>query len=93
MRALEETHQFKRDKKRLKGSGRHDWAKLLAVVARLMADQPLEQRHRDHALTGDYVGTRECHIEPDWLLIYDKVGSVEDGTLLLIRMGSHSELF
>jgi mRNA interferase YafQ len=63
------------------------------VVKALMNDRPLDPKHRDHKLTGDYAGVRECHIEPDWLLIYDKSGSVHAGDLTLIRTGTHSELF
>lgn len=92
-RALEETSQFKRDKKRIKGSGRYDWEKMRALVKELMNDRPLEQKHRDHALSGEYAGVRECHVEPDWLLIYDRKGSLADGSLQLIRTGTHSELF
>ena len=52
---------------------------------------PLEQRYRDHALAGDYAGCRECHITPDWLLIYE----IDGDTLLLylMRTGTHSDLF
>ena len=92
-RALEETSQFKRDKKRIKGSGRYDWEKMRALVKELMNDRPLEQKHRDHALSGEYAGVRECHVEPDWLLIYDRTGSLTKGSLQLIRTGTHSELF
>lgn len=92
-RALEETSQFKRDKKRIKGSGRYDWEKMRALVKELMNDRPLEQKHRDHALSGEYAGVRECHVEPDWLLIYDRKGSLTKGSLQLIRTGTHSELF
>ena len=92
-RALQETGQFKKDKKRVKGSGRHEWNKMRAVVKELMNDRPLQAKHRDHELFGDYAGVRECHVEPDWLLIYDKGGDVSAGTLKLIRTGSHSELF
>ncbi len=92
-RALEETSQFKRDKKRVKSSGRHDWTKMRDLVAELMNDRPLDQRHRDHALSGEYEGVREGHIAPDWLLIYVKQGPVEGGLLKLVRTGSHSELF
>jgi mRNA interferase YafQ len=93
MRTLEETSQFRRDKKRIKGSGRHDWDKMLEVVMALMTDRPLDPKHRDHELSGEYEGVRECHIAPDWLLIYDKEGPLIDGSLKLIRTGSHSELF
>lgn len=92
-RALKETGQFKKDKKRVKGSGRYDWSKMRSVVKELMNDRPLEPKQRDHELSGEYVGVRECHVEPDWLLIYDKDGDVNTGTLKLIRTGSHSELF
>lgn len=64
-----------------------------AIVKELMNDRPLEAKHRDHTLSGEYDGVSECHIEPDWLLIYDKDGSVATGTLKLIRTGAHSELF
>jgi mRNA interferase YafQ len=60
------------------------------VLKALAADQPLEPRHRDHDLTGDWIGYRECHIKPDLLLIYRKVS---DDQLILARLGSHSELF
>lgn len=92
-RALKETGQFKKDKKRIKGSGRYDWNKMRSVVKEIMNDRPLDARHRDHELSGNYAGVRECHIEPDWLLIYDKEGDVKTGALKLIRTGSHSELF
>ncbi len=92
-RALKETGQFRKDKKRVKGSGQTDWEKLRSVVKELMNDRPLKAKHRDHELSGEYAGVRECHIEPDWLLIYCKDGSVAAGSLKLIRTGSHSELF
>lgn len=92
-RALKETGTFKKDKKRIKGSGRYDWEKMRSVVKELMNDRQLDAKHRDHELSGDYVGVRECHIEPDWLLIYDKEGDKHSGKLSLIRTGSHSELF
>jgi len=68
-RALEETSRFKRDKKRCKGSGRHDWDRMRAVVQELMHDRPLDPRHRDHELSGEYAGVRECcRVPDDWLL-------------------------
>ena len=70
-----------------------DPKKLEEVVSILCREEPLPQSYRDHALTnsGNYKGMRECHIEPDWLLIY-KV--VRDTLILkLIRTGSHSDLF
>lgn len=92
-RELRETSQFKSDKKRFQRSGRHDWEKIREVVRELMDDRPLPERNRDHALTGDYAGTRECHVAPDWLLIDLKTGDVDTGSMTLIRTGSHSELF
>ena len=92
-RAIKETSQFKSDKKRIKRSGRYDWEKMRSVVKELMNDRPLDEKHRDHNLSGEYAGTRECHVAPDWLLVYDKDGDAKTGTLTLIRTGSHSELF
>lgn len=92
-RLLRQTRQFKTDKKRIQRSGRHDWEKMRAVVKALMNDRPLDERLRDHPLTGDYAGVRECQVEPDWLLIYSTAGDVNTGVLTLIRTGSHSGLF
>ena len=58
------------------------------IVLRLAQGEQLDQKYRDHALTGNYRGSRECHLEPDWLLIYE----VMDSQLILYRTGSHSEL-
>lgn len=63
------------------------------VVKELLNDRPLDKKHRDHDLSGEYEGVRECHIEPNWLLIYDKEGNANAGTLRLIRTGTHSDLF
>ena len=92
-RALKETGQFKKDKKRIKGSGRYDGDKMRSIVKELVNDRPLDAKHRDHELSGDYVGVRECHAEPDWLLLYEKEHDVKSGALKLIRTGSHSDLF
>ncbi|MQT78311.1 type II toxin-antitoxin system YafQ family toxin [Pseudomonas helleri] len=54
-----------------------------------MNDKPLPEKHRDHALTGNWKDHRDCHIKPDWLLIYCKP---DDERLQLVRLGSHSEL-
>ena len=80
--------RFKRDLKKLKSSFR-DEDELLAVIEVLAMEQPLGAKFRDHALTGDYTGCRECHIRPDWLLVYQTT----DTELILLRTGSHSELF
>ncbi|MGI8789018.1 MAG: type II toxin-antitoxin system YafQ family toxin [Pyrinomonadaceae bacterium] len=88
MRKISITTQFKRDTKRVKKSGK-DVEELKAVIAKLAAGENLEDKYRDHALTGSYRQTRECHLEPDWLLIY----KCTKDELILIRTGSHSELF
>jgi mRNA interferase YafQ len=92
-RALKEASQFKTDKKRIKRSGRYDWEKMRSVVKELLNDRPLDKKFLDHALSGEYEGVRECHVESDWLLIYDKEGDSATGVLRLIRTGTHSELF
>lgn len=84
------TAQFKRDLKLAKKRGK-DIEKLFAVVEKLANGEALEVKFRDHDLSGDYKGCRECHIEPDWLLIYEVVNDVL--VLMLYRVGSHSELF
>ncbi len=84
------TAQFKRDLKLAKKQGK-DIEKLFAVVEKLANGEALEVKFRDHDLSGDYNGCRECHIEPDWLLIYEVVNDVL--VLMLYRVGSHSELF
>lgn len=81
---------FKKDLKRYKHNHKTlDAAK--QMVKRLANDEALEPKHKDHALQGEYTGYRECHIEPDLLLIYKK----QDDILVLVcfRLGSHSELF
>ena len=92
MLKVEFTGQFKRDYKLAVRRG-CDPKALEAVVNLLMSEQPLPQKYRDHPLTAsrDYQGMRECHIEPDWLLVY-KI--IHDRLILrLIRTGSHSDLF
>ena len=64
---------------------------LNTVVDWLAAGQDLPDRDRDHALTGDYIGFRECHIRPDWLLVYRVDGDALE--LFLFRTGTHSDLF
>jgi len=90
-RTIEPVGQFRRDFKReKKGEHRATLDDALTVVLdALAADLPLEPRHRDHALTGDWRDHRDCHVKPDLVLIYQKPG---DDTLRLVRLGSHSEL-
>ena len=81
---------FKRDYKRIKKRG-YDLRLLEDVIALLAQEQELPPAYRDHALTGDYSGCRECHIAPDWLLVYEVL---QDELLLyLTRTGTHSALF
>jgi len=88
MKTIRRTSQFKRDVKRMQRQGR-EVEKLKRVLEALVKGEPLAAKHRDHVLVGQYKGTRECHIEPDWLLLYE-LGETE---IVLIRTGSHSDLF
>lgn len=83
------TGQFKRDRKRAKKRG-WDVAHLDKVVTRLIAAEELEARYRAHALRGDYAGHWECHVEPDFLLIWYYAA---DDEIVFVRTGSHSDLF
>ena len=65
----QETTRFRRDLRRMRRRGK-DVQKLQAIVRLLVQEQPLAPRHRDHPLGGDWLGYRDCHIEPDWLLTY-----------------------
>ena len=84
------TTQFKKDIKRAQKQKR-DLDELFYVVEMLAEGKHLDEKYRDHNLSGEYTGTRECHIEPDWLLIYEKRENVL--VLMLYRAGTHSELF
>ena len=87
---IQTTHQYDKDVKLAKKRGLNV-DKLIEIVCKLANDETLPANNRDHALTGNYTGCRECHISPDWLLIYEK--DVELKLLSLIRTGSHSDLF
>lgn len=80
--------RFKRDVKKAEQSGRN-MARLRACIICLLEGRLLPESFRDHALTGNWKGYRDVHIEPDWLLIY----RITDDKLHLVRTGSHSELF
>lgn len=80
--------KFKRDLDRVEKQGK-DSEKLKVIIAVLMESGQLPNINRDHALTGDWKNHRECHIAPDWLLIY----KLSEDSLYLARTGSHSELF
>lgn len=84
------TSKFKKDYKASIKRG-YDITQLEYVINELMNQRKIDEKYKDHALSGDYSGFRECHIQPDWLLIY----LVEDDvlTLTLTRLGTHSDLF
>ena len=84
------TGQFKKDLKLAKKQGK-DLDKLFNVIEILEKGEKLEKKYKEHSLSGEYKGTRECHIEPDWLLVYEIMNDVL--ILMLYRLGSHSELF
>jgi mRNA interferase YafQ len=86
MRIIDRSTAFKRD---FKKHGEID-AALVEVLYKLISDEELPEKYRDHALSGDWSGYRECHVKPDLLLIYKKT---DGGGLRLARLGSHSELF
>jgi len=88
MKAIFQTSQFKKDFKRIKKRGK-DLTKLKEVVSNIANSEALQESHRDHALSGNWSGSRDCHIEPDWILIY----RVDRDYLFLERTGSHSDLF
>ena len=84
------TSQFKNDYKRIKKRG-YDLGALYDVLQKLANGVQLDERNHDHALAGGYIGFRECHIKPDWLLVY-----AIDGEKLILtasRTGTHSDLF
>ncbi|WP_257264775.1 type II toxin-antitoxin system YafQ family toxin [Endozoicomonas sp. ONNA2] len=82
------TNKLSKDIKRAKRQGK-DLDKFKDVVRMLIEQQPMAAKHKDHALSGNYKNHRECHIEPDWLLIY----KVENKRIIFSRLGSHSDLF
>lgn len=88
MKRLSQTTQFARDVKRMAKRGK-DLTRLQVIVRQLAQGAALDARHRDHALSGEWAGTRDCHIETDWLLLY----STGVDWLRLERTGSHSDLF
>ncbi len=89
MREIVQTSRFKGDLKKLARSGRHDVEELLAVVDMLAYGKPLPEKFMDHPLSGKWRDCRDCHIRPDWLLIY----RLKPGSLVLVRTGSHSALY
>lgn len=85
---LSQTSQFKKDIKRQTRQGK-DQRKLIEVVNLLLAGKPLPPKNQDHPLRGNWKGRRDCHIEPDWILIYRRT----EAELRLERTGTHSDLF
>ena len=90
MRTMKTTSKFRKDYKRLKKRG-YNLQLLEAVIDALLNEETLAARYLDHELLGNYAGFRECHILPDWLLIY----AIDDDALILTasRTGSHADLF
>ena len=82
------TGKFKRDYKLMKRRGK-DMDKLRTIMRKLADQETIEAKHRDHPLVGNYAGRRECHVEPDWLLIY----KLEPGVIIFERTGTHADLF
>lgn len=90
MLQLVTTTKFRKDYKRIKKRG-NDLSLLENVLDTLLREETLDQKYKDHALTGNYIGFRECHIQSDWLLIY----AINASELILTasRTGTHSDLF
>jgi mRNA interferase YafQ len=90
MLRLAPTSRYRKDKKQMRKRGL-DLSLLEAIIEKLRKRETLEEKHKDHALKGNYAGFRECHVLPDWLLIY----GIDNERLVLtaLRTGSHSDLF
>ncbi len=82
------TKQFEKDLKLCIKRGK-DKEKIKVVIEKLGNEKKLEARYKNHKLSGSFVGRKECHIEPDWLLIY----KIETEHIIFERTGSHSDLF
>jgi mRNA interferase YafQ len=88
MRLPSYTNQFEKDLKKMEKRGK-EVSKIKKVIRKLVNEERLEIKFKDHKLVGNYKGRRECHIESDWLLIYKLI----DAEIILERTGSHSDLF
>lgn len=88
MKVITRTSRFDKDVSKMKKRGK-SFEVFKRIIEKLAKDELLEQKFRDHKLIGNYAGTRECHIEPDWLLIYINNPEV----LVLVRTGTHADLF
>ncbi|MEA1910077.1 MAG: type II toxin-antitoxin system YafQ family toxin [Spirochaetota bacterium] len=89
MYIIKSTNRFQKDYKRLVKAGDKNTDLLKTVMGLLANNKKLEPKYRDHVLIGKYKDRRECHIKPDWLLIY----KIEYNVIIFERTGSHSELF
>ena len=85
---LRTTNKFEREYKKIARSGKN-LGKLKDIMVKLANGEQLPEKHRDHKLIGNFKGRRECHVEPDWLLIY----KLTESEIIFERTGSHSELF
>jgi len=90
MYVVKPTKRFSKDLKRIEKRG-YKIDLLTDVIKKLVAGEPLDAKYQDHSLKGNYECCRECHITPDWLLIYEVVG--RELILYLTRTGTHSDLF
>ena len=88
MRIAVYTNRFEKDLKLMIKRG-YDKENIKAVILKLIAEIPLERKHRDHLLIGNFKDRRECHIEPDWLLIY----RLEENLIIFERTAKHADLF
>jgi mRNA interferase YafQ len=88
VRTFSRSSQFKKDVKRMDRRGK-DLAFLRRLLDLLIAGNPLPPEYKDHPLRGNYSGSRDCHIEPDWVLIY----TLEENHVRFERTGTHSDLF
>ena len=88
MKNIFQTSQFKKDFKKVNSRGK-DLEKLQSLVNAILRGDSLESRYHDHPLSGKWTGSHDCHVEPDWLLIY----RIDGDSLYLERTGSHSDLF
>lgn len=82
------TTQFNRDLIKILKRGK-DKEKIKSIISKLINEERLESKYKDHKLSGNYEGRRECHIEPDWLLIY----KLQKEKIIFERTGTHSDLF
>ena len=88
MHSIQTTKLFEKDVIKAQKRGK-DLAKLKAIINELVNRRVLPTKYKDHKLTGHYIGFKECHIEPDWLLVY----KIANNILYLVRTGTHADLF